>query len=68
MNIKDTCSITICLLFAQFTSVSEIPSTEMNLKEVDVWAMKSTKYFYKTTQFEFKVRNKFSFQTDIQNI
>ena len=68
IEIKDTCPITIYVLFAQFTAVSEIPSTEMNSKEVDVWVMKSTKYFYNTTQFEFKVRNGFSFETDMQNI
>ena len=64
MKITDTCLISIGVLFVQFSTVSKIPSTDINWKEVDAWALQSTKYFYKTTQFEFKVRNEFSFQID----
>ena len=67
IEIKDMQLITMCVLFNQFSAVSEIPSTEMNRKETDAWAMESTKYFYKATQFDFKVRNRFSFQIDMQN-
>ena len=30
INIKDTCPITICLLFPQFRLVSKIPSTDVD--------------------------------------